>query len=291
MAPHTRRGILVAFLLGAVVIGCGEDIEPGEERLLSVRISDRNRTFILYVPSRYDADRPAALLIAFHGTPGNGPGMRISTGLDEIADREGWLIAYPNGVGGSWGAGCLCSDADLDGIDDVDFVDRLIRRVHDEYSVDDSRLYSVGFSAGGIMSYRVACDLSDTFAAVASVASSMTWAQRETCETADPIPVLAMIGTDDQAFPWLGSGLTAGHSIPIDSTFSFWGHENQCASTPSVDYEAPKEGAMDVRRERFPGCEDGVEVTQYVVEGGDHVWPSTANETIRSFFTRFGTGG
>ena len=132
----TKRCIRVwlLLLLTGLLASCdGGGSEPGEDRLLSVKQGDQNRTFILYVPGRYDAENGSPLLIAFHGTPGNGPGMRISTGLDEIADSEGWLIAYPNGIGGSWAAGCLCSDADLSGVDDVAFVSQMISRIRSEY--------------------------------------------------------------------------------------------------------------------------------------------------------------
>lgn len=277
--------LLLVFSLVTGSCDSGGD-EPGEDRLLSVRMGEQQRTFILYIPARYDAQDGSPLLIAFHGTPGNGPGMRISTGLDEIADSKGWLIAYPNGLNGEWAAGCLCSNADLAGVDDLRFVTQMIGRIKNEYTVDPERIYSVGFSAGGIMNYRVACDLGETFAAAASVASSMTWAQVESCEPSRPVPVFAMLGTDDQAFPWQGSGLVAGHSMPIDSTFSFWSHRNQCSAIAQSDYEAPKEAGLDVRRDRYSGCAANSEVIRYVIEGGTHLWPKTANGALLAFFER-----
>jgi polyhydroxybutyrate depolymerase len=249
-------------------------------------MGETQRTFILYIPGSYDADTASPLLIALHGTPGNGPGMRVSTGLDALADDEGWLIAYPNGVGGSWAAGCLCSDSDLAGVDDLGFVDRLIGRVDSEYRVDDDRVYAVGFSAGGIMSYRIGCDRADAFAGIASIGSSMTWAQKESCNPIRPVPLLSMIGTNDASFPWNGSGTTAGQTMPIDSTFSFWGRANGCSEDISVDETVPGDGPLDVRRETYDACSDGSEVTRYVIEDGIHAWPLTANETLRSFFMR-----
>lgn len=275
------------LILASSIASCdGGGAEPGEDRLLSVRMGDTQRTFVLYVPSRYDGERLAPLLIAFHGTPGNGPGMRVSTGLDEMADSEGWLIAYPNGLGGSWAAGCLCSDADLAGVNDLQFVTQMIARIRNDYEVDPNRIYSVGFSAGGVMNYRIACDLGNTFAATASVGSSMTWAQAETCSPSTPVPVFAMIGTEDEAYPWAGSGTVAGHSMPIDSTFAFWGRRNGCDEQPTTDYSAPKEDGMDVRRERFLNCESGAEVRQYIIEGGTHTWPRIANDVLLAFLER-----
>jgi len=281
----SRRAIVMLALL-VLLPACDGGTEPGEDRLLSVKQGDENRTFIVYIPARYDGEKAVPLLIAFHGTPGNGPGMRLSTGLDEIADSEGWLIAYPNGTGGSWAAGCLCLDPDFSGVDDIGFVNQMLGRIRSEYEVDMERIYSVGFSAGGVMSYRVACDLAETFAAVASVASSMSWAQAESCEPSKPVSVFSMIGSDDQAFPWRGSGPTAGHSMPIDSTFAFWGRANACEPDPTTDYAPQKDNGLDVRRERFQNCSSGSEVTQYIIEDGTHLWPKTANGTLLGFFER-----
>ncbi len=276
------------FLLAILMLGACDsaDFKPGEERLLSVTVDDQNRIFTLYIPDRYDKSQGSPLLFAFHGTPGNGPGMRKSTHLDEIADRQGWLISYPDGLNGEWAAGCLCSGVDRAGINDVEFITRMIARIQSEYIVDTNRIYSVGFSSGGIMNYRISCNLNEIFAATASIASSMTWAQAETCTPSKPTPVLAMIGTEDESFPWSGTGMVAGQRMPIDSTFSFWGRINQCDHQADVDYSQPKDNGLPVRREQFPGCAAQSEVVLYAIEGGTHVWPATANAALVAFFER-----
>lgn len=277
-----------AIVAATLVLGAcdGDGSKPGDDRLLSVTVDGQNRIFTLYVPGRYDDTRGAPLLFAFHGTPGNGPGMRRSTRLDEIADDAGWLIAYPDGLNGEWSAGCLCSGVERAGVDDLEFVNRMIARIRSEYTVDAKRIYSVGFSTGGIMNYRIACDLGDTFAATASVASSMTWAQAETCDPDRPVSILAMVGTDDDSFPWQGTGPGDGQRMPVDSTFHFWARADHCGPDATVDYSPPNDNGHPVRRERFPGCAAGSEVLRYVIAGGMHAWPATANATLQSFFQR-----
>jgi len=285
--PSKYRAKFVLLVAVLTIGACdGAGFKPGEERLLSVTVNDQNRIFTLYIPDRYDKSDGAPLLFAFHGTPGNGPGMQASTRLDEIADKEGWLVSYPDGLNGEWSAGCLCSGVERAGINDVEFVRKMISRIQSEYKVDRERIYSVGFSAGGIMNYRISCDLNETFAATASVASSMTWAQAETCSPSGPTPVFAMIGTEDASFPWQGTGTTAGQRMPIDSTFSFWGRMNDCDVEASVDYSPAKDDGHAVRREQLLGCAGQSEVVRYVIEGGKHAWPTTANDALLAFFER-----
>jgi len=267
--------------------GCdGGSDQRGEDRLLSVRIDDVNRTSILYVPAKYDSDAGGPLLIALHGSPGNGPGMRISTGLDEIADKEGWLVAYPNGSGGGWAAGCNCSDPDFAGVDDVGFLRRLIARIDDEYPVDSERIYAVGFSIGGVMTFRLACDLAEDVAAVGAISSTMSWTQMASCSPAAPVPLLLMIGDDDPSFPWAGTGRSGGSRTPPDTTLAYWRDRNQCVDELAVDYNAPDEGPLNVRRERYQSCSEDAEIFRFVIEDGGHMWPTTANETLSAFFKR-----
>jgi len=275
--------LIACSTLGACDGGAGRE---GEDRLVSVRIDDVNRTANLYVPANYNAKADAPLVLAFHGSPGNGPGMRISTGLDEIADKEGWLMAYPNGSGGGWAAGCNCSDPDFAGVDDVDFIRRLIARINDEYPVDKERIYAVGFSMGGVMSYRLACDLAPDIAAVGAVSSTMSWKQMDTCTPDTPVPLIMMIGDNDASFPWTGTGLVGGSRTPPDTTLAFWKRKNLCVDDLGVDYNAPKDGVLVVRRERYQSCAGGGEITRYVIEDGVHAWPGFANETLLAFFKR-----
>lgn len=281
-----RLGLILTAC--AVVFGAcdSEEAGVGADKLLSLRVGGVQRILTLHIPPNHRPDKPAPLVIAFHGTPGNGPGMQITTGLDEISDANGWLIAYPNGIDGSWAAGCECSDLDLTDVDDIEFVRELIDRVGREANVASESIYVVGFSMGGIFSYRVACDLSSTIDRVVAVGSSMTWAQRETCKVDAPVPILTIVGTNDPAFPWSGSGLGPGHAMPIDTTQVTWAALNQCGLEPSIDHTLPPAGSFRVRRELYSQCVPGGTVELHAIEGAGHIWPETANATIAAFFKR-----
>jgi polyhydroxybutyrate depolymerase len=284
-APAARIGRPIVLVVALLLSACDSTGSDGEARLLSLTHQDETRIFTLYIPSSLDTERPAPLLFALHGAPGTGEGMRLTTGLDELGDRNGWLVAYPDALG-AWSAGCDCSTSEINGVDDLGFIERVIERISEEYSVDDRRIYATGFSNGGIMTYRLGCSMSDTFAAVAPLGASMTWEQARTCKLRRQIPIFSMIGTFDEAFPWKGTGINSGAFMPVDSTQVRWARLNGCRATPEVDYSPPKERDLNVRREVFPGCRDDGEVTLHAIEGGRHTWPTTANETLEAFFSR-----
>jgi polyhydroxybutyrate depolymerase len=112
------------------------------------------------------------LLIALHPFAGSGESMANTTGFDGIADEEGFVVCYPNGVTLLWNGDptdetpkqLLVEDAD-----DVGFIDTLLDRLIVDYPIDPARVYVCGASNGGLMVQRLACELPDRFAAAAAV--------------------------------------------------------------------------------------------------------------------------
>ena len=144
----------------------------------------RRRTYIVHVPPGFDRSRALPLVIVLHGGVVNAYFTAYNTGMNATADREGFIVAYPNGTGRledrilTWNVGFGFAYALRNNVDDVGFIRELINRTLGEYGADPRRVYATGISNGGIMSYRLASEASDLIAAVAPVAGASAGRRR-----------------------------------------------------------------------------------------------------------------
>ncbi|MCA9586831.1 MAG: prolyl oligopeptidase family serine peptidase, partial [Myxococcales bacterium] len=147
---------------------------PGKvgDATLKVKVGDKERTAFVHVPKSYDATKGTTLVLGFHGYGGSAEQMRSQTSLDAASDKHGFIVAYAQGTGvskGFNGGDCCGGAAWNDGADDLAFGRELVKAISKDFCVDPKRVHSAGFSNGGFMSYRFACEASDLFASVASV--------------------------------------------------------------------------------------------------------------------------
>jgi polyhydroxybutyrate depolymerase len=233
----------------------------------SLESGGRVRTYRVYQPSTLDPARPVPLVLVLHGGLSNGAGAARQTGFDEQAERGGFLAVYPDGVGRTWNAGVCCDEARRAGIDDVAFLARLLDRVAESYLVDPLRVYVTGISNGGMMAYRVACELSERIAAVGPVAATMAGE----CAPSQPVSVVHIHGTADQNVPYTGGrgsrSLVPRNDRAVPAVVERWASVDGCAPQPGVE----QWGA--VTQQSWRPCRDGTEVTLYTIEGGGHSWP------------------
>jgi polyhydroxybutyrate depolymerase len=198
-------------------------------------------------------------------------------------------VAYPDAVTGDWAEGCNCSAADLAGVNDTGFVRLLIQQVDDEYGVDRSRVYAAGYSAGGLFTHRLACEMGDEFAAIASVVAPMSLPLSLTCIPALPVSVLGIQGTEDEVFPFDGNGEVLGAS----ETIKAWADRNNCPDTAEISHPPDLvDDGTTVAVERYRPCDSSTESTLIGVTGGVHAWTLSAEfETaliITAFFLEHG---
>jgi polyhydroxybutyrate depolymerase len=140
----------------------------------SIDIDGRTRTYLLHTPPGYDRHRRTALVLVLHGATQSPDGAERMSGMSALADREKFLVAYPGGTGRlsrvpTWNAGNCCGYALTHKVDDVAFIRALIDKLEHDYPVDPKRVYIAGISNGAMMSYRLACELSDKIAAITPV--------------------------------------------------------------------------------------------------------------------------
>lgn len=280
---------------------------PGDH-LRTLEHDGRTRTYLVHIPPRYEFRRPTPLVFALHGGGSNAETMLQFCGLNEKADEEVFLVAYPNGTGRvaqmlTWNGGNCCAYAMRNKVDDVGFIRSILDDLAGVASVDPRRVFATGMSNGGVMCYRLASELSDRIAAIAAVAGTMGAA---TCHPARPVPVMHFHGTNDAYLPFHGGKglrrLTQTHFYSVPHSISAWARANDCPQVPIVTGVATKfDDGTSVQRQTYGPGKDGAEVVLFVIHGGGHTWPGrqtripllgpstrniSANELMWEFFQR-----
>lgn len=229
------------------------------------------RTTYLHVPDQYEPTEAAMLVLNFHGFTSADWQQALLTGMGEVAEEKGFIVAYPQGVAASWNAGDCCGTAWTDAVDDVGFVRALLDRLAEEYCVDPRRIHATGMSNGGFISHRLACEMSDTIASIAPVAGVLGVDPGE-CAPTRPMPVWQFHGTEDLLVPYEGGtpvmrDLGAGIVFrSVADTLEHWATVNGCRLESA---ELMREG--DTTCVAWSGCDAPTRLC--TVDGGGHTWP------------------
>lgn len=276
---RARSALLFALFSGVALCGCRRAKPEAGDLEGSITSGGIERTFLYRVPATLDAaSKPWPLVIALHGRGGTGAGQEALSHLSDVADREGFIVVYPDGVEKSWADGRPGSPAQEQGVDDVAFVSSLIDHFVAEEGADPGRVFVAGMSNGGMMSYRLGCDLSGKVAAIGPVAGLMYTGLADVCAPGRPVPVLVFAGTADPIMPYAGGAVgsdTGGDVLSAEETRARWAALDGCtddavkSSEPDLD---PEDGTT-VTREAHTACEGSSEVLLFTVEDGGHTWP------------------
>jgi polyhydroxybutyrate depolymerase len=253
--------------------------KPGDYAL-SLEHGGLTRKYLVHVPAKYDPLKPTPLLLSFHGGGAHMEYQASDKNYGQISksDKEGFIVVFPNGyskLGGklaTWNAGSCCGPARDNNVDDVGFVKQMIASLGGQLNVDRDRIFATGMSNGGMMAHRLACEMSDVFKAVASVAGPDGTTN---CTPSRPISVMHIHArNDDHAVFEGGSGKksqsksTITDFVSVPETVARWVKRDGCAATPKRVLEKP--GAYC---ERYSQCKGNVEVALCVTETGKHSWP------------------
>ncbi len=248
---------------------------PVEGRFDGSLVTDdgRTRTYHVYVPADLDpAGSP--LLVALHGGTGWGLQYERSSGFDDMAAREGFIVVYPDGVGGgasetdnrTWNAGICCGAAARKDVDDVAFVDQLIDVIEDSHAIDPTRVFAAGHSNGGFMAYRLACELSDRIVAVGLQAGGLGV---NTCAPSQPVSLLHIHGTADTNVPIAGgrgSGVSQVAFPPLAESLATATAAMGCDGEP----DESKDGRVTTKS--WGSCADDATVELQLIDGATHTW-------------------
>lgn len=264
----TVVGLPVAFAMAAVVWFHVADRTNGT--LIS---SGLTRRYLLYVPKTYDRSKPAPLVISLHPAATWPAVERNISGWNELADRQGFIVVYPEGSGaffGGLGPGPQIWPMGPRTLGrDVRFISDLIDKLEANYSIDRNRIYADGMSNGGGMAFALSCKLPDRIAAVGAVAAAQTlgWNQ---CEDSRPVATVAFHGTADTFAPYQGGKSPVAPDLfpNIPDWAAHVARRNRCQGDPSETRISPS-----VRRLAYTNCAGNADVILYTIEGGGHSWP------------------
>jgi len=277
------RGILIACaVLCLIETQCVA--EAGKDTIVrAIKVGDLSRTYYLHVPPKLPKDKAVALVLVFHGGGGKPAFAERESKFSQLADREGFLVAYPEGVGKSWNDGrdVKTIATQRNNVDDLAFVIALIDDIAKDHGVDAKRVYATGISNGAIFSHYLGANLSSRIAAIAPVAGGLAKPFDEKFKPEKPVSVLILQGTEDPLVPYQGGAITLpwgakrGAIVATDEAVKKWVEHNNCqreAVTEDLVDKDPKDGCRVKRFTNSKG-KDGTEVILFRIEGGGHTWP------------------
>jgi polyhydroxybutyrate depolymerase len=262
----------------------------GADGYYSFDYNGTERKYLLYIPENIEADAP--LVAVLHGYTGTAEQMMSGSVMDGLADKHGFAVVYPQGLPGKYGSDSYCWNADLTvtETDDIGFLVALVTYLQQTYDLNAKETFVCGFSNGGYMSYKLACDAPDTFRAVASVSGTMsgeTWKNRDESVA---VPILQIHGNGDDVVPVDGSKPLSGG----------WG--GAPAMTEIIKYWADADNTHDLKTikvsdtvtaYRYSSKENDNLVWYYEIEGYPHAWPKEkdagfyAEDVIWEFFSNY----
>jgi polyhydroxybutyrate depolymerase len=263
--PYSALRFVGLALAVAAVAGCAPRVAGLQRRALEVE--GQAYHYELHIPEALDPLEPVPLLLVLHRLFESGQAMAYMTSFNLIADREGFIVAYPNALGGSW------DTFGGDFHDDTRFVLAVIEQVAAAHPIDRDRIYVTGASNGGFMAHVLACTAPETFAAVAPVKGLLPAAIARETAMGPPMPILIIHGTKDGLVPYDATSVLGNETLGVDAGAAYWAARNGCDPTPMVEQLEDRDprDRTRVTVERYGGGD--APVVLYRVEGGGHTWP------------------
>ena len=222
------------------------------------------RTYYLHVPASYQPSQAVPLLLAFHSRSTDGREiLRTSQFVGWAADMN-FIVAAVNGAvhegASSWNAGNCCTNATTYEENDVLLASTIIDFVESNYAVDQSRVWASGHSNGGMMAYRLACDLSDKITAIAVVTGALV---DDTCNPTKPVSILHIHGNLDTTIPFHGGGKFETPSI--FHSVQEMAYKNSCTGSP-------RDSSDEIEERYIWNCTSGVETQLVNYQEQSHGW-------------------
>jgi polyhydroxybutyrate depolymerase len=281
---HKSKSVTLAMIVALVLFPfIGAMARTSSQTMKhTLLVGDLMRTYYLHVPPNLPKGQPVPLVLIFHGGNGTPAFAERESKFSELADLQGFLVAYPQGFGKSWndGRGVKAIPAQRNNVDDVAFVAALIDDTSRIHKVDPKRIYATGISNGAIFSHYLADNLSSRIAAIAPVAGGMPETLEKAFKPEEPVSVLILNGTKDPIVPYLGGdiallGAKRGRIISTEEAAGKWAAHNRCERVPTLEVvpnKNPNDGCFP-KKLSYANCRVGTEVVLYRMEGAGHTWP------------------
>jgi polyhydroxybutyrate depolymerase len=251
-----------------------------QQRILKCELTHKGLDRYYYIQLAHpEAEGLSSVLFNLHGYGSDAIEQMNYTNFNNLANTKenNFILIHPQGAplntaltsssshwnSGGWTIGST--------VDDVDFIDTIIKLVSQKYNLNQDRIYSTGMSNGGFMSYHLACNLSSKIAAVASVTGSMSKETYEDCNPAHPTSILQVHGTIDATVPFDGNSALGMRSI--NDVMDYWKLYNACDVDPTSIITDYFDIEIAVQHDTYSNCLNDVNVELYKIEGMGHTWP------------------
>jgi polyhydroxybutyrate depolymerase len=255
------------------------------------------RHYFVHVPPSYDGTQSTAVIINLHGGGGSAETAKAGSLMDASSDADGYIVVYPEaleGTGGGrkWNNGPRDDEADQGLGDDVGFIRAMLDVLDEDFAIDAARVFTTGISNGGMMAYRLACELSDSIAAAAPIASQR---MVDSCTPDRPISVVHFHGLEDGLIPYEGGASDLTHldgqvgiicynllqnhvalqddMMSADESISAFLTRNDCPADSTTAAHGEQ-----AQTHSYGPCENDSEVVVCTMADAGHTWPGGAYE-------------
>lgn len=282
----------IYLILALILAGCSSSSsnpDPVQQPMasgtqtVSVDVEGVQRKYMLHVPEGWQDKPSLPVVLMFHGGGGTAQGAIRETSWIEMAEKEGFLVVFPEGMPPNpalpssfsgnpqrWNDGSDRFNLD---VDDVAFVQKIIEDLDTDFSMDANRIFATGFSNGASMAFRVGVELSGAFAAIGPVAGAL-WLEGFTLD--EPVSLIYITGTEDTLNPLAGGQprLVSGEILnekekpPVQAHMDKWSWALGCDETPGPLVTVP-----GILGESYANCLDPADIVYYRIEGMGHTWP------------------
>jgi len=279
----------------------------GQQQLNRTLFFDgQNRSFIVYVPSSYDATTQVPLLFNFHGGGGTSSGfINYENDMRPIADTANFIAVYPQAAVDPTDGSNSWLHKTPTTHNDVNFIEAIIDTLSNDYNIDNDRVYACGYSEGGLFSYELGCRLNNRIASFASVSGSMLTESYRlnngfgSCSPIHPTAVLLIPGTSDGSFHSMYNGFQP-YYLSVNEITTYWANHNNTAINPTIT-AVPNSNTSDgstVEKRIWENGDNCVAVQELKVINGDHDWPGSsgnmdinASQEIWKFVSKYDING
>lgn len=270
------------FVLIILFLGC--QYSPAQQNILdSLEHQEYQRKYMVHLPPGYSEVKDIPIVIFLHGGNGNLLNAQGFTRLNQVSNSIDFVVVYPQGYHEPapnsfvWADG-RSTGADKAGIDDVGFLDKLVKQLTQEYSIDSSRMYLCGFSNGSFMTQRMAFESETNFAAMGTLGGTLDSNLMVNSKPGEAIAMMYVFGTEDPFVPYEGGtviGSTTNPVTGIENAVEYWVKNNNCKSElDSMNLEdLNKEDNSTVTVFEYNDCDCDSDVIFYKIVGGGHTWP------------------
>jgi len=207
-------------------------------------------------------------LIVLHGLTQTGSGVMDITAFNAIAEDNKFIVCYPSGINNAWNANMNVS---VSTADDKGFIEKLVHYFRDNFGTDPMRQYLSGFSNGGFMSHKMACESNECFAAIATVSGNMSDTTYADCAPHYRTSVLHIHGTGDAVVPYSGGPATG---VSVEATLEKWRSFLGCTNDPTT-VSMPNNNLLDLSTADdiiYHNCSQSA-LEHIRVNAGGHQWP------------------